>query len=388
MDAIRKAVLACMENCTPADDLVLSLNTVISQEGEYACKIILEVLTHLDFDTRTAVGHWREIVSHQQHLSAALGRPVNLPVTVCDYFHGLNQGIGFPKLIDLNEFEKIVHRNQRDFMTGLLNREAFEQAFRQEFARAVRHKRKLSLLFIDIDSFKKVNDEYGHMVGDTLLRSLGKVIAAGKRQEDLAARFGGDEFVMLLPDTKKNDALVLAERLRATVAAEKMDCEGKSLQVSLSCGGATFPDDAADVGSLMQCADHALYRAKRGGKNSVRFHKLDSRNAARIPYVKQIKWKSLREVSEAAILAESMDICADGILLVNNRAVQIGSVIEVDLDIAGENKAVQGRVVRSQQLALDKYAVGVSFLERQEAVNRVADNYVLNSPTQWGSFCQ
>ncbi|NTW89202.1 MAG: GGDEF domain-containing protein, partial [Desulfobulbaceae bacterium] len=122
-----------------------------------------------------------------------------------------------PKLIDVYKFEEIYHQARRDFLTDLYNRQEFEEALTREIARAKRYGRKVSLLFYDVDSFKKFNDQYGHMAGDKALQYFGKNLGERKRAEDIVARYGGDEFVMLLPDTKKEDALGVAEKLGSFV---------------------------------------------------------------------------------------------------------------------------------------------------------------------------
>ncbi|MGV1101045.1 diguanylate cyclase [Thiovibrio sp. JS02] len=388
MDAIRKAILACMQNCDPDDDLVESLNKVIAQEGDEACKVILEILTHLDFEPQVAVRHWQEIVAHQAALSEALRRPVNLPVTVCDYFHWVKRSIGFPKLVDVYQFEEIFHRNQHDFLTNLYNREAFEEALRQEIARAKRYGRKLSLLFIDVDSFKAVNDTHGHLAGDAVLRGVGKILAAKKRMEDLAARYGGDEFVLLLPDTDKKEALVLAERIRASVADRNMAFGGQPMRVTISGGVATFPDDGSDSLSLRQYADEALYRAKRNGKNAVLFHKPNGRKFVRVPFVKQLNIRALPPPDDVAAMVKSKDLCCGGILIENQFPIDVGSLIEINMGLNDEPVAIQGKVVRTRQLASDRFDIGVSFLEEQAPVKTVLGDYVLNTLPQWSNSWQ
>lgn len=268
MDAIKKAVLSCLRDCGPEDNLEGALTRIIEREGDVACKVVLEVLTHFDFDIRTAVCHWQQIVAHQSTLVEALQRPVPLAVAVCDYFQWVKKTIGFPKLVDVSRFEEICYRNQHDSLTGLHNRESFEEALIHEMASAKRHGQMLSLLFMDIDSFKVVNDTHGHLVGDRVLRAVGEILLSSKRAMDLAARYGGDEFLLLLPDTDKREALILVERIQAKVAGYALEGAGHPFGIKISGGVATFPDDAAEVMALKQYADEALYRTKRRGTSS------------------------------------------------------------------------------------------------------------------------
>lgn len=152
-----------------------------------------------------------------------------------------------------------------DELTGLRNRRAFEERLVMEFSMARRRKRELSVLLIDVDDFKKINDQWGHAAGDEVLRQLGMILRTTVRLPDLPARYGGEEFVVLLPESGEESALGLAKRLMARVAAEKW--ENASLTVSI--GMAAMSDALVNGYQLVEMADEALYAAKRAGKNRV-----------------------------------------------------------------------------------------------------------------------
>lgn len=388
MEAVRKAVLACMRNCTPDDDLISSLNSVVAQDGEQGCKIIMEMIAHRDCNCKEAVHHWERIQVHQSELSQSLGRPVGLPAAVCDYLHWIDKSIGYPKLIDVHKFEEIFNQARRDFLTGLYNRQEFEAVIRREIARAKRYGRKVSLLFLDVDSFKKLNDQYGHMSGDSALQYLGKILVEKKRLEDIVARYGGDEFVMLLPDTKKEEALRLADRLRERVENRNIAIDGHQLSVTISGGVATFPDDAQDAVNLIQCADHALHVGKCEGKNSILPYRKESRKFMRHPFLEKINAKSISGKRDVFWSAESKNLGGGGILLENRFSVDVGSIIELCIVLDGKAITPRGKVVRSAQLATNRFDIGVSFLEKQESILLVVNNYVLNSLQQCTNLCQ
>lgn len=155
----------------------------------------------------------------------------------------------------------------RDPLTGIGNRASLEQHLGREVALARRHHHPLSLLIIDIDWFKHVNDRHGHAVGDAVLRSVAHVIEEGLRGDDLLFRFGGEEFVVLLRDTRQDGAAIVAERIRATVEAAICACDGKDIGITVSLGVATLREEDGD--SLFDRADHALYQAKNQGRNRV-----------------------------------------------------------------------------------------------------------------------
>jgi diguanylate cyclase (GGDEF)-like protein len=158
----------------------------------------------------------------------------------------------------------------RDGLTGLANRRLFEEALDREVARSYRRSAPLSLVVIDVDHFKDVNDTVGHQAGDAVLRQVGAALVANTKTSDLPARYGGDEFVVLLPDCAGADALRVAERLRAAVARDVT-----AVPVTVSAGVGEVPENAGDGERLVAAADSALYAAKREGRDrSVRSHRV------------------------------------------------------------------------------------------------------------------
>ena len=155
-----------------------------------------------------------------------------------------------------------------DELTGLRNRRAFEERLAMEFSMARRRNRQLSVLLIDVDDFKRINDRWGHAAGDEALRRLGMILRTTVRLPDLAVRYGGEEFVILLPESGEESALGLARRLMARVAAEEW--ENEPLTVSIGMAAITEPMISGD--QLVELADEALYAAKRAGKNRVVVH--------------------------------------------------------------------------------------------------------------------
>jgi diguanylate cyclase (GGDEF)-like protein len=158
-----------------------------------------------------------------------------------------------------------------DSLTGLLNRRGFLLRLGDSLARARRHGRCVGLIFLDLDAFKQINDEHGHAVGDSLLKSIGTQIASITRASDAAGRAGGDEFVMLLEDVDESkDVELLAERILVQLQSRIGAAVDSSLALGMSIGAACFPEDGDDVESLMHAADLAMYRAKGSGGSAVR----------------------------------------------------------------------------------------------------------------------
>jgi diguanylate cyclase (GGDEF)-like protein/PAS domain S-box-containing protein len=155
-----------------------------------------------------------------------------------------------------------------DELTGLRNRRSFEERLVMEFSMARRRKRELSVLLIDVDNFKTINDRWGHAAGDEVLRRLGTILRTTVRLPDLPARYGGEEFVVLLPESGEESAMGLARRVMQRVAAEDWDNE----PLTISVGMAAMNESLESGYQLVELADEALYAAKRAGKNRVMVH--------------------------------------------------------------------------------------------------------------------
>jgi len=156
-----------------------------------------------------------------------------------------------------------------DDLTKLLNRRHFLDSLKNEFSRAQRHGRPLSVLMIDADDFKQVNDRHGHAAGDDVLRAMAERCLGVVRENDIAGRLGGEEFAIALADTDMPDALQTAERLCRGVAAEPFTVDGDRLHVTVSIGVAARRTQHSDPGDLLRFADRALYAAKANGRNCV-----------------------------------------------------------------------------------------------------------------------
>ena len=158
-----------------------------------------------------------------------------------------------------------------DPLTGVYNRQLLNIRLREELARSRRHKWPLALLLVDIDHFKKINDTYGHMVGDEMLIAATNMLSQHIREIDCLARFGGEEFVILAPNMTEDNARLLAERIRHAIDQEHfISTAGRqAIRMTISVGLAIFPENAADENALITNADNALYKAKSSGRNKV-----------------------------------------------------------------------------------------------------------------------
>ena len=163
----------------------------------------------------------------------------------------------------------------RDGLTNLFNRRYLDETLERELARAKREGYPLSLVMIDIDHFKKLNDTYGHQAGDKVLRELAALLWGDVRAEDVPCRYGGEEFVVLLPRMPLDIALERAEEWRRTLQATRVPFGDFQLETTISCGVAAYPDHARTADDLLRCCDEALYDAKHGGRNRSAIHHPD-----------------------------------------------------------------------------------------------------------------
>ncbi|NIC40641.1 GGDEF domain-containing protein, partial [Aquabacterium sp. A08] len=180
-----------------------------------------------------------------------------------------NQAL-FVRLSDIEHLQGILKEQANiDPLTGLYNRRYLQSTLDREWARSLREQQPLCVVLIDIDYFKRVNDTHGHGVGDQVLVALGRLLAKGVRTEDLACRYGGEEFLVLMPKMPLDMALERAEQWRQGFAEQDIRVAGARLALTMSLGVAVAPEHAASPEELVRHADEALYRAKAQGRNQV-----------------------------------------------------------------------------------------------------------------------
>ena len=165
---------------------------------------------------------------------------------------------------------KLEHQSIRDPLTGLFNRHFMQVTLEKEMARSKRNQKGLAVLMLDVDHFKTFNDRFGHAAGDSVLKSVATVLQNGICTEDYVCRYGGEEFVIILPEVSIQAAIERAEDIRKTVSdLEDVSSRSGSTPITISIGIAFCPSDTSDPNQIIQKADQALYRAKNGGRNQV-----------------------------------------------------------------------------------------------------------------------
>ena len=173
-----------------------------------------------------------------------------------------------------NMNEHLQDLSTTDPLLGIYNRLFFNKRIDYEFQRANRYQKSLTLLMLDLDHFKNVNDTYGHPFGDMVLQKVSGLLLTSVRQVDIVARYGGEEFVVALPETNIEQAMIVAERIRTAVESAVTKDGDTSVKVTISTGMAVCPDESIDsVDGLLKLADDALYEAKKAGRNCIRVFK-------------------------------------------------------------------------------------------------------------------
>lgn len=165
--------------------------------------------------------------------------------------------------------DKIKQVSDTDELTGIYNMRAFSSTLQRAFRQAVRYGHALSVVMIDSDNLKQINDAYGHDSGNRLLQHLVRCVREQLRGSDVMARFGGDEFIVLLPETNNKGALEMAERIRKAIEVSRLDMRTGDTSITVSLGVASYPDDGGNLEVILEKADKAMYRAKQHGRNRV-----------------------------------------------------------------------------------------------------------------------
>ncbi len=237
---------------------------LIESGGDLYVKLLFYI-THQVFDMEKAKSLWDAILMHKNHLAQVLKRNVEISVATLDYLTNIKDEIENPKLIGEAFIGKIAEMSSIDSLTKLYNRQYLFIKIDEELKRYKRYNTTFSILLIDLDDFKRINDTYGHQKGDLVLSQLSGLLSKSLRDLDMCARYGGEEFMIVLPHTDCNQAKEIAERIRTSV--EKYF--STDLNLTISVGMSNCPDSAVNRKNIIKRADEALYESKRKGKNRI-----------------------------------------------------------------------------------------------------------------------
>jgi diguanylate cyclase (GGDEF)-like protein len=239
------------------NDIVLDSDSVSRRHARVEHRDGRIYLTDLDSTNGTYVNDDNEPVRDSQ---LRRGDQVKIGDTIFKYLSGSD--------VETQYHETIFNMTITDGLTDVGNKKRLDQLVQKEIPRALRHSRDLALLMVDIDHFKDVNDTYGHLAGDSVLRDLAGILAKRLRPDDELGRYGGEEFAAILPETSLGGALKIAEDLRGLVEQHRFIVEGEQIRVTVSIGAAALKQ-GMDAKAFFRAADEMLYRAKNTGRNKV-----------------------------------------------------------------------------------------------------------------------
>jgi two-component system cell cycle response regulator len=239
------------------NDIVLDSDSVSRRHARVEHRDARIYLTDLDSTNGTYVNDDNEPVRDTQ---LRRGDQVKIGDTIFKYLSGSD--------VETQYHETIFNMTITDGLTDVGNKKRLDQLVEKEIPRALRHNRELALLMVDIDHFKDVNDTYGHLAGDSVLRDLAGIMAKRLRPDDELGRYGGEEFAAILPETSLGGALKIAEDLRGLVEQHRFIVEGEQIRVTVSIGAAALKQ-GMDAKAFFRAADEMLYKAKNGGRNRV-----------------------------------------------------------------------------------------------------------------------
>jgi diguanylate cyclase (GGDEF)-like protein len=243
----------------------LTLDNLQNERGKRFFSDLLYTIAHRFFSPVVAEDLWNKILRHKYEMSSIMKRNIRIAVASLDYLSNLTAELHSATLSDEAYITDLVRLSVHDGLTGLFNHSSCFRKIDAELKRFARYNTTVSVAMMDVDNFKEINDTLGHQTGDNVLTAMAKIIKEEARESDICCRYGGDEFVVIMPLTKAADARALAERLRARIAQSTFD--GRMLTASIgvaSCGGT-----AITAQDFVKRADTALYLAKRNGKNRV-----------------------------------------------------------------------------------------------------------------------
>ncbi|MEW5774299.1 MAG: diguanylate cyclase [Thermodesulfobacteriota bacterium] len=341
---------------------------VADMERRYGSQVYADALFHLtrlEMDGARAKANWDAILAHRESMAASLDRGVGLRTAVCDYFIGQGRVLESPVVI---ESRLLVQREDsafRDELTGVFNRRFFNMEMRKEVARTRRSAMPFCVFMIDGDHFKAFNDRYGHQAGDAALQQLARIFVDSGRINDQVCRYGGEEFVIILPRTSKQNALMVAERFRRNVENHLITYDDKPIgSLTVSIGVACCPDDATGEEELVRLADWALYRAKTGGRNQVSSDTSDRRMHRRMAVDTRVEFEAPDD-GGLPYQCRAADISLGGLMCESNRPFERGApvMVRVHDPAGGEPITLTAKAVRSMESAATDlpYRTGFTF---------------------------
>ena len=342
--------------------LVAALEELEDREGPVVFVELLYMLTDIRFEPDEARKHWEAVILHRKELEDAVGYEIALSVALVSYFVQVSPKLKHPKVIELKLFEETRASAYKDDLTGLHNFRFFQEFLRWEIKRCERSGGEFSIAMGDLDNFKYYNDRFGHDAGNDALKAVGEVLQQAGRDQDVVVRYGGEEFVLIMPETSKEDAGVVADRVCRAIAELELSPSPSKNGVTMSLGVASYPVDAVAPEALIRCADRAMYTAKAKGKNQTQLYGANRRALRRVKV--ELKGE-IRVLNDKGVPFSTMNISERGLSLRAKEALELNSMVEFILDVPGHGEGVKayGRVVRVYDKVDGAYEMALAIMD-------------------------
>lgn len=355
-------------NIAEDEQLIAEIQALAVQSGDEVYSQVLRHLTCKEFDPTQANRHWQAALEHRN-------RPTQfhppLRPALLDYLHQVAGELRDPRIVEADLLESIRHASVTDGLTGLFNQTCFKEYLTKLLAEQGKDSLgRFAVVLLDLDCFKQYNDRCGHLAGDDALRQVAATLARNIRHGDMAVRYGGEEFALLLHRINFSDAFTVVDRIRRDIEAfpfahqERLD----SGNLTVSAGIATFPDDGRDRDTLLRQADRELYRAKEQ-RNCVRPGRREQRQEMRHKLHSLVEFALRGQVEFATGMI--YDISQGGLDLACDSELPPGAELQLrfrrpfwPVDSTLEARVRHSRTVGQQGVI----RLGVEFLDDQEAV--------------------
>ena len=357
-----KRLLSLLEMERKFNYFTLEIGEILaSSKKELFYSNLLELFINLNFSEEEAKNHWENIINNINFMKNHLNREVGLRVAIVDYFINHTEMMKEPIVVELRVFKENEKLALVDSLTGLFNKRYYDITVRKEYKKALRFNQIFSLVLLDLDDFKKVNDTRGHLFGDEVLANFGKFLSLSSREEDIICRYGGEEFIAILPETTGDGALMYAERIREML---KGDDFFKKHKITFSGGISTFPYNGKDLEELFKSVDKSLYAAKYAGKDCIIKSSGDKRRFKRFNKTWKIQYQCLRDSFNKPQIQEviTQDISIGGLRFESEEDLKLDSLILLKLDMPDDDKLVlSGKVMWVKRINKELFSYGVKF---------------------------
>ena len=359
---LKKRLVSLLEMERKFNYFTLEINEILSESiKKKFFDRSLELFINLSFSEEEAKNHWENILNNIDFIKNQLNREVGLRVAIVDYFINHTEMMKEPIVVELRVFKENEKLALVDSLTGLFNKRFYDITVKKEYKKALRFNQIFSLVLLDLDDFKKVNDTKGHLFGDEVLANFGKLLSMSSREEDIICRYGGEEFIAILPETTGDGALLYAERVRKIL---KEDDFFNKHKITFSGGVSTFPYNGKDLDELFKAVDKSLYAAKYAGKDCTIKSTGDKRRFKRFNKSWKIRYQCLGDSFDKAHVEEviNQDISIGGLKFESKEDLKIDSPILISLDLPDNDELViSGKVVWVRRINEELLSYGVKF---------------------------